>query len=87
MIMDSISRTEALVAWGQRFTNSGLSDAEIVERFEWLQAGGFLDFCRDADGELRVTLTGRKKRHAQAGEHASAAAAQSIQQGITGAAA
>ena len=62
MTLDTISRDEALAVWGQRFANSGLSDAEIIERFDWLNAGGFLDFSRDEDGGLKVLLTERRSR-------------------------
>ena len=62
MTLDSISRDEALQVFGRRFEGSGLTDAEIAERFDWLNSVGCLDFGYGADGELHVRLCERKSR-------------------------
>jgi hypothetical protein len=59
-MMPEITRDRALAIFAQRFSGSDLTDAEISERFDYLLSHRFLDFSLNADGELRVTMCGRK---------------------------
>jgi hypothetical protein len=62
MTLDAISRDEALQVFGRRFDGTGLSDEEIAEHFDFLNAGGFLDFGYGPNGEVQVRLCGRRSR-------------------------